>query len=380
MNQPSENKIKIFYKELKAGLTDPRDKRGLKHDLAFVIGLFYYSLLQSVGKLNLSSLYRIMSFKYEEYQNILNLSNASFISYSQLRRLLIMLDYSEYNAISENYFQSVEEQNTILWYAIDGKELRGSIDGVSGMKRGENIILQVDHETQQGKVLSFYSGDKESEKKYVYDYFASQKDMSGKAYTLDALHNSRSLLSVINSNKGIYITQIKNDQKKLLEDIHDHFKVESSQEEFVQEEKGHGRIERRTAHIIPAQIQCLEKRWEPSGIKSFIHIKRETINTKTGRLSSEHSWYVSNLDSRKGNANIMVDAIRNHWKVETGNYVRDKIFGEDDFKSFNRKLQRSFASILSSVINWIRLKKENMSFPMFREKLIYQKDFVKQFL
>ena len=96
LNQPSDNKHKAFYLELKTGLSDPRDIRGLKHELAFTIGLFYYSILQSVGKLNLSVIYRIMSYKYEDYQNILGLTVDSFISYSQLRRLLILLDYKEY--------------------------------------------------------------------------------------------------------------------------------------------------------------------------------------------------------------------------------------------------------------------------------------------
>ncbi len=48
------------------------------------------------------------------------------------------------------------------WNTIDCKELRGSIDGVKGEKRGKSIVLSVDHDTKSKEVLGYYSGKKES--------------------------------------------------------------------------------------------------------------------------------------------------------------------------------------------------------------------------
>ena len=48
-----------------------------------------------------------------------------------------------------------------------------------------------DHYSSNSKVLGFYSGKKESEKKVVKNHFSSQDKLG---FTLDALHTTPSLL------------------------------------------------------------------------------------------------------------------------------------------------------------------------------------------
>jgi hypothetical protein len=56
------------------------------------------------------------------------------ISYVQLGRILESIDYESFNKINTVYFDIQTEQIEGLWLAVDGKELRGTIDGVSGDK------------------------------------------------------------------------------------------------------------------------------------------------------------------------------------------------------------------------------------------------------
>ena len=48
------------------------------------------------------------------------------------------------------------------WFAIDGTELRGSIE--TGCRRGEAIVQAVAHEDLQVAAQEYYAGAKESEK------------------------------------------------------------------------------------------------------------------------------------------------------------------------------------------------------------------------
>lgn len=101
------------------------------------------------------------------------------VSYVQLGRILESIDYEIFNKINATYFDIQTDQIEGLWLAVDGKELRGTIDGVSGDKRGENVVKMVSHEDLESQIIGFYSGKKESEKTIVQQYFQGQDTLNG---------------------------------------------------------------------------------------------------------------------------------------------------------------------------------------------------------
>lgn len=117
----------------------------------------------------------------KEHQGLceeLGYANRSPISDSQLRRLLAGVDYQAYNGLNNAYFGIELREHPRAWQAVDGKELRGSIDGVAGEKRGENLVHLVSHQHSQSEIIGFYSGNKESEKTVVKAYFAQQQHLT----------------------------------------------------------------------------------------------------------------------------------------------------------------------------------------------------------
>jgi|GEM_PF-3445342 hypothetical protein len=76
------------------------------------------------------------------------------------------------------------------------KEVKGNIDGLSGQKRGENIVRMVSYEDKVSHIIGFYNGHKESEKKVVSQYFQNQEHLDY-SYSFDALHTSVTLLETI---------------------------------------------------------------------------------------------------------------------------------------------------------------------------------------
>ena len=162
---------------------------------------FTLALIRSIGHISLSSLHRQMQRDHENVCNDLSCKQSHCISRVQLRRLLISIDQEELKTLTNHYFAiELRQTDDLEWFALDGKELKGSIDKVMGEKRGENIILKVNHNQQSSQVIDFYSGQKESEKTTVKNYIQACSDLSNQAFSLDALHNSVSLLSLSLSN------------------------------------------------------------------------------------------------------------------------------------------------------------------------------------
>jgi len=365
----SGNEVKNFYMELQKKISDSRDNRGKRHILVFVIFSFFIAILRSPGKLNYSLIQRNMVRDHVYFQNILLEVKVLPISYSQLKRILKIIDYEEFNLITQKYFNKQIIQDNLLWSAIDGKELRGTIDKAAGEKRSENIVQQVSHQNKESQLIGFYNGSKESEKTIVQNHFETEKDLQGKAYSFDALHTSTNLLDSIEQKNGIYLAQVKENQKFLLEECeHIHNNLESIYPVSTSE-KGHGRIEQRQGFLYTLNVECLNKRWEKSNIQTLLVIERNRLVTKTEVETNETAFFVSNEKLTKETGLELFNAARRHWTIETDNNIRDVNFGEDEIRCFNKNTSRMMAVSISLALNLLRRRNINNNIRILREEL-----------
>lgn len=364
--QSPKNAIKVYYQKLQNQLKDARGICGRKHELAFVITCFILSILRSTDKLSLSKISRNMVRNHDALKKELGSNSKVCVSRVQLSRILNSLDYECFNKITKEYFDyKITKDN---WKAIDGKELRGSIDGVSGDKRGESVVLSVDHDTKISQVLGYYSGKKESEKTVIQDFFDSNQNFSGQKFTIDALHNSEPLLTKIASRDAFYLMQIKSNQKTLLADIKHIAKYIPTDYQTESIEKEHGRIDKREVLVYPVNIECLDKRWNKSGIAKIIEVRRTRYNCKKQSESKETSFYVTNYNY---NNQELAGAVRKHWTVEVLNYIRDVNFGEDEIRSKYTGIQRSISSILTTITNGLQRLNFKNNLRVIREDMLY---------
>ena len=165
---------------------DKRDNRGKRHELAFVLTGMLIALLRTGKRLTIASIHRWMVREHAQLVAETGYESKKPISDPQLRRVLASLDYSLYNQVNETYFGKAVSSNDSFWQAVDGKELRGSIDGLKGEKRGENVVRAVSHQGLQSQVIGFYQGNKESEKTVVKNYFDNQTTLSGATVQIPA--------------------------------------------------------------------------------------------------------------------------------------------------------------------------------------------------
>ena len=91
-------------------------------------------------------------------------------------------------------------------------------------------------------------------------------------------------------------------------------------------DKGHGRVERRTATTTTARNAYLSD-WPE--LAQVVRVERE--RRVKGVASVEVAYFITSLDRGQANAARLLGLIRRHWGVENEvHHVRDVSLGEDD--------------------------------------------------
>ncbi len=330
------------------------DKRGKRHDLAFVLTGLLVALLQSSSKLDVSALHRSLVRGHGQLVQDTGHCSQKPISDAQLRRLLSGLDHEAYNRVNQDYFGVAPGLGAGSWQAVDGKELRGTIDGVMGQKRGQSVVRLVSHHRLESRIVGYYQGDKESEKTVVEEHFQAQPQLGGQGYSFDALHTSSALLTRIEQRQGLYLAQVKQNQKKLLEEcrhVARHLPALATEERV---EKAHGCIERRQGCLYALDVAALEERWRESGLRSLAVLTRKRERVRDGQQSVEVSYYVSNLAPQAGQTAALLGAVRGHWGIEADNWVRDVTFGKDKIRCRDSGRIRALSGLINIALNLIR--------------------------
>ena len=141
---------------------DPRDNRGKRHDWHFVL---FGVLLATMGrKVLIAEIHRFLMRHHSCLCTLLEVDKVCSISDGQLRRLLALVDHQAYQQFHACYFGwQVTLWPQQCWISFDGKELRGTIDGVAGQKRGLWIVRPLLQQSSISLPGLFYHGAKDSE-------------------------------------------------------------------------------------------------------------------------------------------------------------------------------------------------------------------------
>ena len=151
---------------------DRRDNRGKPHSLALVLtGLVAALCCGRDG--NLSRLHRHMAHQFSQLLEATQLADQKVISRAQLPILLASVNGLRFAQLLFEWFGFVLDQHQKGWFAVDGKELRGSIQ--PGHRRGQVCVSAVAHQSHQVVGQTFYSGTKESERPTVSHLLDEQK-------------------------------------------------------------------------------------------------------------------------------------------------------------------------------------------------------------
>jgi predicted transposase YbfD/YdcC len=330
---------------------DLRDNRGKKHDIAVVLlGIFIGLLRKRDGKL--SSIHRSMVNTHAPLKLVLkssyNIDYHKVISRSHLPILLQKVCIETLGKLLFEHYGIELSAEEKAWFAMDGKELRGTIQ--TGSTRGEAIVQAVRHGDRNVFCQGYYNGSKESEQPVV-QHLLKQNDLASQGITIDALHFNPATLNYIQFKGGSYIVSLKGNQEEMSLDMEKVITTQNADFKHFEEGKGHGREETRAYYCKNISGEYFDKRWKFAGLTTLIMVKRTRIINSSGKYSEDVSYYMSNenpTDLTK--AKHLFEHIRLHWSVEVNNYIRDVTLQEDALQTKFKDVARPISLLRTLLI------------------------------
>jgi len=311
-------------------LTDNRDNRGKRHALAFVVVGVVCAILS--GRSKVSSIFRYVRNRLEWLREVTQSPDAGVVSRAHLPRLLARIDWAELNRLIERHFGvQVELRAHQDWVAIDGKVLRGTL--ASGETQA--VVLAVSHPHRTLLAQAPMHGSKVSEIPVVRDLL-TQSQLEAHKVTLDAHHCNPTTTAQIHQAGGQYVIQVKANQAILLAQCQHLATTAVPLGSHVECEKGHGRLTTREGQCFDLQALPLAPRWSDSGVHTLVVMKRHTVTLATQKTTEETAYYISNQalsTDPHAQALALAGAIRQHWHVESDNWIRDVTLAEDHVKT-----------------------------------------------
>ena len=310
-------------------IEDHRDREARQYQLWEVLTLYVFAILGNAktyediarfGRENFNVLKENFGFKWKRIPH-----------YTQIRRILLGVKNELLEKAFRQHSQILSPQEGFKQICFDGKTLRGS--------RGKNPNSAIQLFTAFDSVNEIIIAhmplvDKESEIPAL-QVFLRQLDVKEVVVTADALHCQKKTFEVAEEVGAIFITQVKDNQSGLLEQISHRSKIDKPRDNYKEEiEKCHGRIDERSYEVFDAKPML--KKWpEWHLIQSVIRVtrKREVYcrSENKYKLSVEISHYVCN---RRLSALRSGGHIREHWFIENKvHHVKDVSYRED----YNRK-------------------------------------------
>lgn len=218
--------------------------------------------------------------------------------------------------------------------AIDGKFLNGSI--LESNSRSSLTIVSA-WACKSGLSLGQLSSrlKKDEGEKRTMENLIDQIDVRGNIITIDANGATTNIIGKISEKDGDYVVGLKGNQgraKALAENLFAHEKSQKHKKIIIQEDRGHGREEKRTYELLDLRalkiigldqaVKKFQKKW-PS-VTSFGRVVAER---KKGKETSIHErFFLSSLSDE----NEFAESVRSHWKVENNlHWQLDVTFRED---------------------------------------------------
>ncbi len=135
---------------------------------------------------------------------------------------------------------------------------------------------------------------------------------------------------------GQYVIQVKENQPLLLTQCQHVAATAVPLGSHDACEKGHGRLTTREGQCFDMRALSLAPRWSDSGVHTLVVMKRHTLTLTTQKTTCETAYYISNQARNtdpQAQAMALTGAIRQHWHVESDNWIRDVTFDEDNVKT-----------------------------------------------
>jgi predicted transposase YbfD/YdcC len=298
-------------------ITDPRCRRGVRHQLVAVLGVAVCAVLAGAR-----SYVAIAEWAHDLPVVVRRRLGIERVPPSEtaIRRVLQAIDPNLLDRMVCGWL-ATRARPSQRWpaFAVDGKTARGAraADG-----RAVHLLAALDH--ADGVVRGQRVVDEKSNEITAFAPLLDNIDIAGVIITADALHTQREHAEYLTGRGAHYLFTVKANQPRL----HAQLKALPWRDipaVDVTRDKGHGRVESRTVKLTAVACGIA---FPHARLAIQIARRRRPLNGR--RWRTETAYAITDLDQTQIRPDEIADTLRGHWFVENRlHWVRDVTFAED---------------------------------------------------
>jgi len=331
-------------------LADPRTGNAKRHLLHEVLVIALCTVL--CGGENCADMALFGRSKREFLQEFLRLEHG-IPSHDTFSRVFRLLDPAGFQAWFLGFMRRFAETCRGV-IAIDGKTMRRSFDRASA---ASPLHLVSAWAADQRLVLGQIAVDDKSNEIIAVPKLLELLSLTGSIVTADAMSCQRKIAQQVVDQGGDYVLALKGNQETLHDDVRRFLDdPETPLASAKETDKGHGRIELRTASLT-TEIAWLQEDHDWPGLKAIgkIIASREI----DGQTSSDTRYYLLSTALTPESFNATV---RSHWGIENQLHWRlDVIMDEDHARNRKDYGPENLALLRKLVINLAKLEPSKAS-------------------
>ena len=207
------------------------------------------------------------------------------------------------------------------------------------------------------------------------------KDIEGCTISIDAMGCQKDIAAKIVSKKADYILAVKDNQPTLRLDALLMSKHCRPDDDYIDTDAGHGRIETRRTRIY-RDMACISQFWP--GVSAVIRVDSLRYDKTNAEYKAQESrFYITSLHNVE--ASQFARWIRAHWGIENQlHWVLDMAFNEDASQKRAGNSAENFSRLLRFARNILKRYKDThptkLSYRSMKFKAALQEDFALEVL
>lgn len=295
-------------------------------------------------------------------------------SHDTMNRLMRHLDPGQLSAALTRWGRQLVQQLDAYQLCVDGKELRGTIE--PGHKHASVQVLSAWVRQLNASVGNLRIRQKTNELEATPELL-QVLDLQGAVVTADALNCQKKTAQVILGQGGDYLLCLKANQGELHRQVADQFAQRHPVlAQWVDLEKGHGRIDQRTVWL-DEDLRWLDETRQWPGLRSVVMVRRQRLDQPEAGATTE--FYISSLAGKP--LPEVAELIRGHWAVENQLHRHlDVTFSEDASRVVKDQAPQNLSTLRTLALQVLKRMPQNLSLKRKRKRAARDNDYLAQLL
>lgn len=296
-------------------VTDPRDRRGVRHRLPVVLAL---ALLASCcGAKTFAEIAEVAADLEADILDAVGVVRAT-PSAATFARIAATCDHTEL----DDALRTWAAPATPTAVAFDSKTMRGArTRDDAGTLTQVQVVAAYDHDGTVLGQIQVDGGDENAAVRGLIGRLGRER-LAGTVVTVDAKHTTAAFTGTVEAAGGHWLVPVKGNQPRMRAALHglDWPEVRTGDQD---RDHTHGRAATRTIKVLttdPGDFVI--------GARQAIRVQRWA--RREGRTHRETIYYLTSLQPTAADPVDLAGLIRGHWGIENGlHHVRDLAFDED---------------------------------------------------